>query len=40
LPPITQLKYVVFTDFDETYLACENKEFHKKEQKELEECLL
>ncbi len=40
LPPITQPKYVVFTDFDETYLAHENKECHKNDQKELEEYLL
>ncbi|MEG4345010.1 hypothetical protein QUB70_17170 [Microcoleus sp. A003_D6] len=40
LPPITQPKYVVFTDFDETYLARENKECHKNDRKELEEYLL
>lgn len=40
LPPVTKPKYVVFTDFDETYLAYENQECHKNARKELEEYLL
>ncbi|PHJ56920.1 hypothetical protein VF14_24950 [Nostoc linckia z18] len=40
LPYIHQPKYVVFTDFDETYLAHQNQERHQKDQKELEEYLL
>ena len=40
LPPVTKPKYIIFTDFDETYLAYENKECHKNAQKQLEEYLL
>lgn len=40
LPYITQPKYVVFTDFDETYLAHQNEECHKSDRNELEEYLL
>jgi kanosamine-6-phosphate phosphatase len=40
LPHVTKPNYVVFTDFDETYLALQNKECHKNDQKELEEYLL
>ncbi|MDZ8026463.1 MAG: HAD-IIB family hydrolase [Nostoc sp. DedQUE11] len=40
LPYVPQPKYVVFTDFDETYLAHQNEECHKSDRNELEEYLL
>ncbi|MDZ8104801.1 MAG: hypothetical protein RM338_04140 [Nostoc sp. DedQUE12a] len=36
LPYIPQSKYVIFTDFDETYLAHQNEECHKSDRNELE----
>ena len=40
LPFVPEPKYVVFTDFDETYLAHQNREDYKNDLKELEEYLL
>ncbi|WP_445633009.1 Sucrose phosphatase-like domain-containing protein [Nostoc sp. DSM 114161] len=40
LPYVPKPKYVVFTDFDETYLAHQNEECHKSDRNELEEYLL
>lgn len=33
LPFVPEPKYVVFTDFDETYLAHQNRECHKNDLK-------
>ena len=35
LPSVPEPKYVVFTDFDETYLAHQNREDYKNDLKEL-----
>ncbi len=40
LPFVPEPKYVVFTDFDETYLAHQNNDCHKNDLQELEEYLL
>ncbi len=40
LPFVAEPKYVVFTDFDETYLAHQNTDCHQNDLQELEEYLL